>query len=77
MKIGQPAKASLESAGDGPEVIWGHAFTFESIIRSGPPVAELYRSKYNWGCGSGQCLLLLTSQMCSEQQHFRITLQGS
>lgn len=53
MKIEQPAKASLESAGDGPEVIWGHAFTFESIIRSDPPVAELYRSKYNLGLRFG------------------------
>lgn len=53
MKIGQPVKASLESAVDGPEVIWGHTFTFESIIRSGPPVAELYRNKYNLGVQFG------------------------
>lgn len=56
MKIGQPAKVSLESVGGGPGVIWGHAFTFESIIRSGPPVAELYRSKYNLGLRFGHVL---------------------
>jgi hypothetical protein len=41
MKIRQPVKALLERSGDETEVIWGHAFTFESTIRSHPPVVGI------------------------------------
>lgn len=41
MGIRQPVKASLESVGDGPEVIWGHTFPFEFIIRNSPPVVGI------------------------------------